>query len=82
GTVTVWAETSTVSGSGDQGADPNELVSITDKLDATTPSTHEAFKTIVPATNGVVVRGVSFTPGTNQDSARGFGRAHGHGRGF
>ena len=25
GTVTIWAETSTVSGSGDQGADPNQL---------------------------------------------------------
>src|SRR5271165_142863 len=29
GTVTIWAATSTVSGSGDQGADPNQLVSIT-----------------------------------------------------
>jgi hypothetical protein len=31
GTVTVYAVTSTVSGSGDQGADPNQLVVITDK---------------------------------------------------
>jgi hypothetical protein len=29
GTVTIWAITSTVSGSGDQGADPNKLVAIT-----------------------------------------------------
>jgi hypothetical protein len=36
GTVTVWAITSTVSGSGDQGADPNKLVTITDNLTATT----------------------------------------------
>ena len=35
GTVTIWAVTSTVSGGGDQGADPNKLVSITDKLGAT-----------------------------------------------
>ena len=30
GTVTIWAITSTVSGNGDQGADPNRLVTITD----------------------------------------------------
>src|SRR5262249_24504374 len=35
GTVTVWAITSTVSGNGDQGADPNKLVRITDTLAAT-----------------------------------------------
>ena len=37
GTVTIWAVTSTVSGSGDQGADPNQLVSITDDPSATGP---------------------------------------------
>ena len=31
----IWAVTSTVSGGGDQGADPNQLVSVTDKLGAT-----------------------------------------------
>ena len=36
GTVTIWAITSTVSGNGDQGADPNKLVAITDGLGATT----------------------------------------------
>jgi hypothetical protein len=35
GTGTIWAVTSTVSGSGDQGADPNKLVAITDGLSAT-----------------------------------------------
>ena len=35
GTVTVYATTSTVSGSGDQGADPNKVVAITDTLGAT-----------------------------------------------
>ncbi|HEY1627904.1 MAG TPA: hypothetical protein VGG16_29360, partial [Streptosporangiaceae bacterium] len=34
GTVTIWAITSTVSGGGDQGADPNKLVEVTDKLSA------------------------------------------------
>src|SRR6202167_4974295 len=36
GTATIWAITSTVSGGGDQGADPNKLVTITDKVAATT----------------------------------------------
>ncbi len=36
GTVTIWATTSTVSGAGDQGADPNMLVSINDNLASTT----------------------------------------------
>jgi hypothetical protein len=66
GTVSLWAATSTVSGSGDQGADPNKLVEITDKLGATAASqvAHEKFSTVVRATDGQVVRGVSFTPGT------------------
>src|SRR6185437_16016170 len=38
GTVTIWAITSTVSG-GDQGADPNKLVEITDPLNAARPAT-------------------------------------------
>jgi hypothetical protein len=64
GTVTIWAVTSTVSGGGDQGADPNKLVSITDQLDATSLPAWESFDTVVPAAYDQVVRGVSFTPGT------------------
>jgi hypothetical protein len=64
GTVSVWAVTSTVSGGGDQGADPNQLVEITDSLKATTAPTWEQFHTVVPALYDQVVRGVSFTPGT------------------
>ncbi len=66
GTVSLWASTSTVSGSGDQGADPNKLVEITDRLGATSASkgVHERFRTVVKATYGQVIRGVSFTPGT------------------
>lgn len=66
GTVSLWASTSTVSGSGDQGADPNQLVEITDNLGATTAAQamHEQFHTVLPATNGQVIRGVAFTPGT------------------
>ncbi len=61
GTVTIYAITSTVSGSGDQGADPNKLVAITDNLSATTLPT-EQFTTMMSAGYGEVLRGVSFTP--------------------
>ncbi len=36
GKVTLWATTSTSSASGDNGADPNKVVRITDRLEATT----------------------------------------------
>jgi hypothetical protein len=65
GTVTIWAITSTVSGGGDQGADPNKLVMITDKVAATTLPAKETFSTVRTAKSGEVLRGVSFTPGTN-----------------
>jgi hypothetical protein len=64
GTVTIWAITSTVSGGGDQGADPNKLVEITDPLSATSPAPWEQFVTIKTAGFGQVLRGVAFTPGT------------------
>jgi hypothetical protein len=64
GTVTIWAITSTVSGGGDQGADPNKLVTITDRPGATAPAPGEAFRTVRAAGFGQVLRGVSFTPGT------------------
>jgi hypothetical protein len=64
GTVTIWAITSTVSGSGDQGADPNKLVAITDRLAATSLPADETFATLQTARFAEVLRGVSFTPGT------------------
>ncbi len=64
GTVTIWAVTSTVSGGGDQGADPNKVVTITDHLGAQTPPAAESFRTVEAARSGEVLRGVSFTPGT------------------
>ena len=64
GTVTIWAVTSTVSGGGDQGADPNQLVAVTDQLGATALPSQESFRSVVPALDDQVVRGVSFTPGT------------------
>jgi hypothetical protein len=66
GSATIWATTSTVSGSGDQGADPNRLVSVTDDLNATALPAGESFRTVVPAAYDQVVRGVSVTPGTNE----------------
>jgi len=62
GTVTIWAITSTVSGNGDQGADPNKLVVITDTLLATTQTAGESFTTLHTAGFGEVLRGVSFAP--------------------
>jgi len=73
GTATIWAGTSTVSGNGDQGADPNEVVAITDPLAATTPAPFEKFTTIVPAKFGQVIRGVSLTPGSTDQQHWGFG---------
>jgi hypothetical protein len=64
GTVTLYAVTSTVSGSGDQGADPNQVVKVTDNLSATTAPVGENFTTVEPPTNETVYRGVSLTPGT------------------
>ena len=70
GTVTIWAITSTVSASGDQGADPNKLVSITDVLANTNPSAaaSEQFATLRTAVFGEVLRGVAFTPGTTSQT--------------
>jgi hypothetical protein len=65
GTATIYAITSTVSGNGDQGADPNKLVAITDNLAATTLPGSESFSALRSARNLEVLRGVSFTPGTS-----------------
>ena len=64
GTATIYATTSTISGSGDQGADPNKLVVITDRLSATTLPASEQFFTLRAAGFGEVLRGVAWTPGT------------------
>ena len=59
GTVDLYAITSTVSASGDQGADPNKLVMITDKLKAVTLPGNESFSTLQTAEYGQVLRGVA-----------------------
>jgi hypothetical protein len=60
--VTIWAVTSTSSGGGDTGADPDKLVVITDNLKSTTLPAEERFFTLRTAGFGEVLRGVSFTP--------------------
>jgi hypothetical protein len=70
GTVTIWGITSTVSGGGDQGADPNKLVEINDNLAATSRPSGESFKTVETATLGQLYRGVTFTPGTDVSSGK------------
>ncbi|PMS32157.1 hypothetical protein B0G57_12353 [Trinickia symbiotica] len=69
GTVTIWAITSTVSGNGDTGADPNKLVAIRDLLKNTSAAwaAHEKFVTLRTAGFAEVLRGVSFAPGTDFD---------------
>lgn len=70
GTVSLWAVSSTVSGSGDQGADPNKLVEINDNLAATSRPSGESFKTVETAALGQLYRGVTFTPGTDVRSGQ------------
>jgi hypothetical protein len=74
GTVTIYATTSTVSGSGDEGADPNKVVAVTDTLGATKPSTANAerFVTIRQPVAGARYGGVAVLP-------RDFGQQHGFG---
>ena len=64
GTVTIWAITSTMSGNGDQGADPNKLVAVTDDPSTRAPASAEAFSVVRAARSGEVLRGVSLTPGS------------------
>jgi hypothetical protein len=61
--VTLWATTSTSSASGDNGADPNKVVVITDQLSATTMTpavAGESFTTVLGPTYGTAYRGVAF----------------------
>jgi hypothetical protein len=72
GTVTLYAITSTLSTNGDQGADPNKLVKVSDVLAATTLPTDDGdhdrddrvghFVTLRSAKAGEVFRGVAFAP--------------------
>jgi hypothetical protein len=60
GTVTFWATTATTSGSGDNGADPNEIVEITDALGDTSLPTGEQFSVYDGPQLGLRYGGVAF----------------------
>jgi hypothetical protein len=60
GTVTFWATTSTSSGSGDNGADPNEIVEITDNLSDASLPTGEQFSVYDGPVAGLRYGGVAF----------------------
>jgi hypothetical protein len=87
GTVTLWATTSTSSASGDNGADPNKVVRITDQLAATTMTAavmQESFRTLAGPTYGRVYRGVAFVTDCDADDHHGDdcrrdSDGHGHG---
>ena len=70
--VLIYAISSTVSGNGDQGADPNKLFVIVDDLKNTSPTVAatERFYTLRTARAKEVLRGVAFTPGTEQSKSR------------
>jgi hypothetical protein len=67
GFVRIRAITSTISGNGDRVADPNRLAVVFDSLSNTDPAVavEESFFTLRQAEFGEVLRGVSFTPGTD-----------------
>ena len=65
GTATIYAVTSTISLNGDNGADPNKLVKVTDRISDTAPSTSgnlDRFVTIRSARAGEAFRGVALAP--------------------
>ena len=78
GTVDIYAIISTISANGDQGADPNKLVKVTDILQATTLPSGDGgygwddfighFVTIRSARAGEVFRGVAFAPEDRGDN--------------
>jgi hypothetical protein len=60
GTVTFWATTATSSDSGDNGADPNEIVEITDNVSDTSLPTSEQFSVYDGPVAGLRYGGVAF----------------------
>lgn len=63
GTVTIYAITATTSSLTDVGADPNQVVAITDTLSGTSlASGNDSVGTVETASYGQVLRGVSLSP--------------------
>jgi hypothetical protein len=69
GHLVLYGITSTVSGAGDIGADPNRLVAVIDDINNTDPAkaAKESFLTIRKADFAEVLRGVSFAPVEKQE---------------
>jgi hypothetical protein len=61
GTVTIYGATSTVSGGGDIGADPNEVVKVTDEI-ASPSAGDESFSVVAAPKNRVRYGGVAVVP--------------------
>ncbi|HEV2703425.1 MAG TPA: hypothetical protein VGV09_17490 [Steroidobacteraceae bacterium] len=83
GTVTLWAVTSTSSTSGDNGADPNRVVVITDDVAATSLSgkvSTESFRTLEAPVYGTVYRGVAYVARGDRDDDHDGDRDHDHDR--
>ena len=82
GVATIYAITSTISTAGDQGADPNRLVKVSDKVDATKlpvgDGDHDAddklgvVTTIREASFGEVLRGIALAPEDGDYYSRGW----------
>jgi hypothetical protein len=82
GNAIIYGITSTVSGSGDQGADPNRLVAVTDVLSNTdaTKAAAEKFTVVRKAGFAEVLRGVSYAPyGRDDDDDHDNHGDHDHG---
>ena len=65
GTATIYAITSTISQNGDNGADPNKLLKVTDRVSSTQSATNgylDRFVTIRSARAGEAFRGVALAP--------------------
>ena len=65
GTATIYAITSTISQNGDNGADPNKLLKVTDRISSTQSATNgylDRFVTIRSARAGEAFRGVALAP--------------------
>jgi hypothetical protein len=79
GNATIYGITSTVSGNGDQGADPNRLVAVTDDLTNTdtAKAAKETFAIVRKANFAEVLRGVAFAPSGNDNDDRDNDHDHG-----
>ncbi len=68
GTATLYAITSTISQNGDNGADPNTVVKVTDVINSNTPSAGaDVFQTIVGPRARLAYRGVALAPTDDDD---------------